>query len=79
MNKSKRKALEAKGWKVGSTEKFLRIPRKLKKKYKKMGLWNVYVIEGNGIIGLASRDVIEGRTDITEEDLWELVRSVSRV
>lgn len=44
-----------------------------------MGLWNVYVIEGNGIIGLASKDVIEGRTDITEEDLWELVRSVSKV
>lgn len=45
MNKAKRKSLEDKGWKVGSVKEFLkiRIPRKLKKKYKKMGIWSAYL------------------------------------
>ena len=45
MRKTKRKSLKAKGWKVGSVKEFLnpRIPRKLKKKYKKMGIWKSYL------------------------------------
>lgn len=48
MNKAKRKRLETKGWKVGSVKQFRnpRIPRKLKKRYKKMGIWSAYVFEG---------------------------------
>ena len=74
MNKDKRKSLEAKGWKVGSTEEFLstydremsdtefrdafnrppRLPRKLKKKYKKMGIWYAYLY----VKGLYLRDCL---------------------
>ena len=44
MNRTKRRRLKAKGWRVGSTKSFLRIPRKLKKKYKKVSPSYKYIM-----------------------------------
>lgn len=51
-----------------------RIPRKLKKKYKKMGIWKTY--QSVGLLNFKSLNIEPCHCIVTEDDLWMLYNSL---